>query len=78
MSLNYSGSSSLCTAIVKVNGSGGGESGVMAKVLETLGVLARVSSLSLRQHIPEILPLIIEALNDVSMSKKAVAITTRD
>ena len=48
----------------------------MARVLETLGVLARVSSLSLREHVPEILPLIIEALNDVSMSKKAVAITT--
>ena len=55
---------------------GGGESGVMARVLETLGVLARVSSPSLRQHIPDILPLVIEALNDISINKKAVAITT--
>lgn len=55
---------------------GGGESGVMARVLETLGELARVAGLSLRPHVPEILPLIIEALNDASNSKKAVAITT--
>ena len=55
---------------------GGGESGVMARVLETLGELARVSGLGLRPHVPEILPLVIEALNDASNSKKAVAITT--
>ena len=48
----------------------------MARVLETLGELARVAGLSLRNHVPEILPLIIEALNDASNSKKAVAITT--
>jgi hypothetical protein len=48
----------------------------MARVLETLGELARVSGLGLRPHVSEILPLIIEALNDASNSKKAVAITT--
>lgn len=48
----------------------------MARVLETLGELARVAGLALRPHVPEILPLVIEALNDASNSKKAVAITT--
>ena len=48
----------------------------MARVLETLGELARVAGVGLRNHVPEILPLIIEALNDASNSKKAVAITT--
>lgn len=48
----------------------------MARVLETLGELSRVAGLSLREHVQEILPLIIEALNDASNSKKAVAITT--
>jgi len=48
----------------------------MARVLETLGELARVSGLGLRPHVPEILPLVIDALNDASNSKKAVAITT--
>lgn len=48
----------------------------MARVLETLGELSRVAGLSLREHIQDILPLVIEALNDASNSKKAVAITT--
>ena len=48
----------------------------MARVLETLGELARVAGLALQAHVSEILPLVIEALNDASNSKKAVAITT--
>lgn len=49
---------------------------MMAKILETLGELSRVAGLCLRPHVPEILPLVIEALGDASNSKKAVAITT--
>lgn len=49
---------------------------MMAKILETLGELARVAGLSLRAHVPEILSLVIEALNDASTSRKAIAITT--
>ena len=48
----------------------------MAKVLETLGQLAKVAGLSLRPHVNEILPLIIDALQDTSSSKRIVAITT--
>lgn len=49
---------------------------MLARVLETLGELAKVAGVSLRPHVPEILPLVIEALNDASNTKKAVAINT--
>ena len=52
--------------------SGGGESGVVASVLATTGELARVAGPGLRPHIGEVLPLIIDAIQDASSCNKRV------
>ncbi len=49
---------------------GGGEDSVVAVVLTTLGELASVAGASLHPHLPEILPLIIDATQDSSSSQK--------
>lgn len=51
---------------------GGGESGVVASVLATTGELARVAGPGLRPHIGEVLPLIIDAIQDASSGNKRV------
>lgn len=56
---------------------GGGESGVVASVLATTGELARVAGPGLRVHIGDVLPLIIEAIQDTSGgNKRLVAVST--
>lgn len=56
---------------------GGGESGVVASVLATTGELARVAGPSLRAHIGEVMPLIIEAIQDSAGGhKRLVAVST--
>ena len=56
---------------------GGGESGVVASVLATIGELARVAGPGLRVHIGEVLPLIIEAIQDgAGGHKRLVAVST--
>lgn len=60
-----------------LGGAGGGESGVVASVLATTGELARVAGPGLRVHTGEILPLIIEAIQDTSGGhKRLVAVST--
>ena len=51
---------------------GGGESGVVASVLATTGELARVAGPGLRPLIGEVLPLIIDAIQDASSGNKRV------
>ncbi|KAK9806315.1 hypothetical protein WJX72_010074 [[Myrmecia] bisecta] len=56
---------------------GGGESGVVASVLATTGELARVAGPGLRPHIGDILPLIIDSIQDTSGGiKRIVAVAT--
>ena len=56
---------------------GGGESGVVASVLATTGELARVAGPGLRTHIGDILPLIIEAIQDnTGGNKRLTAVST--
>jgi hypothetical protein len=50
---------------------------VVASVLATIGELARVAGPGLRAHIGEVLPLIIEAIQDASGGhKRLVAVST--
>ncbi len=60
-----------------MHSSGGGESGVVASVLATTGELARVAGPGLRIHIGDVLPLIIEAIqNNAGGNKRLTAVST--
>ncbi|OIW11181.1 hypothetical protein TanjilG_22988 [Lupinus angustifolius] len=51
--------------------------GIVSGVLVTVGDLARVGGFAMRQYIPELMPLIVEALLDgASISKREVAVAT--
>ncbi|CAL0314575.1 unnamed protein product [Lupinus luteus] len=51
--------------------------GIVSGVLVTVGDLARVGGFAMRQYIPELMPLIVEALLDgASVSKREVAVAT--
>ncbi|KAI9108059.1 hypothetical protein K1719_020932 [Acacia pycnantha] len=51
--------------------------GIISGVLVTVGDLARVGGFEMRQYIPELMPLIVEALLDgASVSKREVAVIT--
>lgn len=51
--------------------------GIISGVLVTVGELARVGGFAMRQYIPELMPLIVEALLDGSSAvKREVAVTT--
>ncbi|XP_051146490.1 serine/threonine-protein kinase TOR isoform X2 [Andrographis paniculata] len=51
--------------------------GIISGVLVTVGDLARVGGFAMRQYIPELMPLIVDALLDgAAASKREVAITT--
>lgn len=52
-------------------------SGIVAGVLVTVGDLARVGGFAMRQYIPELMPLIVDALLDgAAVTKREVAVTT--
>ncbi|XAR52952.1 Non-specific serine/threonine protein kinase [Bertholletia excelsa] len=52
-------------------------SGIISGVLVTVGDLARVGGFAMRQYIPELMPMIVEALLDgSSATKREVAVTT--
>ena len=51
---------------------GGGETGVMASILSTTGELAKVAGSSLRPHVGDILPLIIDAVGQPNGAGKSV------
>ncbi|MED6192915.1 hypothetical protein PIB30_014488 [Stylosanthes scabra] len=52
-------------------------SGIISGVLVTVGDLARVGGFAMRQYIPELMPLIVEALVDgAAVSKREVAVAT--
>ena len=56
---------------------GGGDNEVMSRVLATTGQLAKVAGPILRPHVFELLPLVINALQDTSGGgKRIVALTT--
>jgi FKBP12-rapamycin complex-associated protein len=56
---------------------GGGDNGVVASVLATTGELARVAGPGLRPHIGEVMPLIIEAIQDTAGgNKRLTAVST--
>ncbi|KAE9596461.1 putative non-specific serine/threonine protein kinase [Lupinus albus] len=51
--------------------------GIVSGVLVTVGDLARVGGFAMRQYIPELMPLIVEALLDgAAVSKREVAVAT--
>ncbi|XP_041013717.1 serine/threonine-protein kinase TOR-like isoform X1 [Juglans microcarpa x Juglans regia] len=51
--------------------------GIISGVLVTVGDLTRVGGYSMRQYIPELMPLIVEALLDgAAVTKREVAVTT--
>ncbi|XP_027362305.1 serine/threonine-protein kinase TOR isoform X2 [Abrus precatorius] len=51
--------------------------GIISGVLVTVGDLARVGGFAMRQYIPELMPLIVEALLDgAAVSKREVAVAT--
>lgn len=51
--------------------------GIISGVLVTVGDLARVGGFAMRQYIPELMPLIVEALLDgAAATKREVAVTT--
>eukprot|EP00884_Botryococcus_braunii_P019426 jgi/Botrbrau1/6167/Bobra.0344s0008.1 len=55
----------------------GGESAVWVTVLATTGELAKVAGPALRQHMPELLPPIIDAIQDTGVQTKSItAVTT--
>ncbi|KAL1355438.1 serine/threonine-protein kinase TOR isoform X1 [Arachis hypogaea] len=52
-------------------------SGIISGVLVTVGDLARVGGFAMRQYIPELMPLIVDALVDgAAVSKREVAVAT--
>ncbi|KAH9605868.1 hypothetical protein KSS87_023466 [Heliosperma pusillum] len=52
-------------------------SGIVASVLVTVGDLARVGGFAMRQYIPELMPLIVDALVDgAAVIKREVVVTT--
>ena len=58
-------------------GSGGGSAGVTVAILSTVGDLAEVGRTAMLPHMKELLPLVIESLQDGSASdRRAVAVTT--
>lgn len=64
-------------AYLGIDLAGGGESGVVASVLATTGELARVAGPGLRTHIGDVLPLIIEAIQDsTGGNKRLTAVST--
>uniref|UniRef100_A0A7S1SYY6 Serine/threonine-protein kinase TOR n=1 Tax=Tetraselmis chuii TaxID=63592 RepID=A0A7S1SYY6_9CHLO len=60
----------------KTKGKTSGEGGVTAAVLATLGDLASVAGTLLQRHVGEILPLIIDALQDTSSGARPVVAVT--
>ncbi|XP_061354471.1 serine/threonine-protein kinase TOR isoform X2 [Gastrolobium bilobum] len=63
----------LVARLVDVNAN----TGIISGVLVTVGDLARVGGFAMRQYIPELMPLIVEALLDgAAVSKREVAVAT--
>lgn len=60
----------------KAKGKTSGEGGVTAAVLATLGDLACVAGTALQRHVGDILPLIIDALQDTSSGARPVVAVT--
>ncbi|GAU24847.1 hypothetical protein TSUD_115700 [Trifolium subterraneum] len=55
----------------------GANIGIISGVLVTVGDLARVGGFAMRQYIPELMPLIVEALLDgAAVSKREIAVAT--
>lgn len=50
----------------------GGETGVLSSILSTTGELAKVAGSSLRPHVGDILPLIIDAVGQPNGAGKSV------
>ncbi|CAM6130085.1 unnamed protein product [Calypogeia fissa] len=56
---------------------GSGNSGVVAGVLATIGELSRVGGIAMRPYLGELMPLIVDALQDsASESKREIAVVT--
>ncbi|KAJ7946192.1 Serine/threonine-protein kinase TOR, partial [Quillaja saponaria] len=56
---------------------GSANNGIISGVLVTVGDLARVGGFAMRQYIPELMPLIVEALLDgAAVAKREVAVAT--